>query len=45
MLPHIAHYQVLACWQLLEGAEPAQLRRQLADALPNAPRAAVQAVR
>ena len=37
--------QVLACWQLLEGAEPAKLRRQLADALPDAPPARVQAVR
>ena len=36
---------MLACWQLLEGAEPAQLRRQLAAALPNAPPARVQAVR
>lgn len=41
----VACHQVLACWQLVEGAEPAQLRRQLAAALPNAPRADVQAVR
>eukprot|EP00850_Spirogloea_muscicola_P013449 SM000091S24607 [mRNA] locus=s91:366683:369911:+ [translate_table: standard] len=29
---------LLGCWQLLSGTEPVQLRKQLKEALPNAPR-------
>lgn len=36
---------IVACWQLVSGGEPAALRRALAAGLPNAPKADVQAVR
>ena len=36
---------IVACWQVVSGGEPAALRRTLAAGLPNAPKAHEQAVR